>query len=142
MTESTGGAIDRSALPTHTFDWGLIKWLVSPGGTPGAKFTLGEVVILPGAGHTRHNHPDEEEILYILSGEAEQMVADGEPFPVRGGDVIYIPAGVFHSTINTGWEPVRLIAIYNPGGPEVGLTTLEDYREVAPGEAPQLVRGS
>ena len=133
--------IDRNAMPTHTFDWGLIKWLVSPGSTAGATLTLGEVVILPGQGHSRHNHPNEEEVLYFLSGTGEQVVADGDPFPVRAGDAIYIPTGVFHSTLNTGWEPLRLIAIYNPGGPEEGLRTLADYQQVPAGEAPKVVRG-
>ncbi len=125
--------IDRAAIPTHSFDWGAIKWLVTPSTTPGAQLTFGEVLVMPGKGHSRHNHPDAEEILYILSGEGEQMVADGEPFPIRAGDVFYISAGVFHSTLNTGWEPMRLIAIYNPGGSELALKELEDFREDAAG---------
>jgi oxalate decarboxylase/phosphoglucose isomerase-like protein (cupin superfamily) len=137
MAETT---IDRSALPTHSFEWGAIKWLVSPSTTPGAQMTFGEVLLLPGKGHERHNHPDAEEVLYILSGEAEQMVNDEAPFPVRAGDAIYIPTGVFHSTINTGWEPVRLIAIYNPGGSELGLAELPDHRETPAGETLGLVR--
>ncbi|MEZ4564306.1 MAG: cupin domain-containing protein [Thermomicrobiales bacterium] len=133
--------INRAALPTHSFDWGAIKWLVSPSTTPGAQMTFGEVLLLPGKGHERHNHPDAEEVLYILSGEAEQMINDEAPFPVRAGDVLYIPTGVFHSTINTGWEPVRLIAIYNPGGSELGLAELPDHRETPAGETLGLVRG-
>jgi oxalate decarboxylase/phosphoglucose isomerase-like protein (cupin superfamily) len=121
--------IDRTAIPTHSFEWGAIKWLVTPTTTPGARLTFGEVLVMPGKGHSRHNHPDAEEILYILSGEGEQMVGDGEPFTVRAGDVMYIPAGVFHATLNTGWEPMRLIALYNPGGSELGLMELEDFRE-------------
>ncbi len=126
--------IDRAAIPTHSFDWGAIKWLVSPTTTPGAQLTFGEVLLLPGKGHSRHNHPDAEEVLYILSGEGEQVVGDGEPFPVRAGDVLYIPAGVFHSTINTGWEPIRLIALYKPGGSELALTQLPDYQQTPAGE--------
>ena len=40
------------------------------------------VVLLPGQGHERHNHPDADEILYVLAGTGEQMVDDGET--VRG----------------------------------------------------------
>ena len=89
-------------LPTHTFDWGVIKWFVSPGETPGAAITFGEVVLLPGKGHDRHNHPESEEILYVLSGVGEQTVADGEPFAVGPGATIYIPTAIYHSTRNTG----------------------------------------
>lgn len=134
--ETGTATIDRAALPTHTFDWGATKWLVSPSTTPGARLTFGEVLVLPGKGHERHNHPDAEEILYVLSGEGEQMVADGEPFPVRAGDVLYIPAGVYHSTLNTDWEPMRLIALYNPGGSELALTELPDFQEIPAGELP------
>ena len=133
-------AIDPRSVPTQTFDWGAIKWFVTPGGTPGAGMTFGEVILLPGLGHDRHNHPESEEILYILSGEGEQMLDDGAPFPVRAGDTIYVPTAVFHSTRNTGWEPLRILAIYNPGGPERALEGLPDFREVPPGEAPRLTR--
>ena len=64
--------IDPQDLPTASFDWGLIKWFVTPDAMPGANLTFGEVVLLPGLGHDRHNHPDAEE---ILSGLAEKEPA-------------------------------------------------------------------
>jgi oxalate decarboxylase/phosphoglucose isomerase-like protein (cupin superfamily) len=133
-------AVDPNAIPTQTFDWGAIKWFVSPELTEGAGITFGEVVLLPGRGHDRHNHPESEEILYVLSGEGEQMLDEGEPFPVKPGDTIYVPTGVFHSTRNTGWEPMRLLAFYNPGGPEKVLEGLPDFRQVAAGSLPDWTR--
>ena len=133
-------AVDPNTIPTQTFDWGSIKWLVSPDGNAGAAVTFGEVVLLPGKGHDRHNHPESEEILYVLSGEGEQVVDDGEPFTVRAGDTIYVPTAIFHSTRNTGWEPMVLLAIYAPAGAEQVLKTLPDYVEVPAGQAPPLVR--
>jgi oxalate decarboxylase/phosphoglucose isomerase-like protein (cupin superfamily) len=138
--ETATPLIDRTALPTDTFDWGALKWLITPTTTPGARLTFGEVLLMPGKGHSRHNHPDAEEVLYILSGEGEQMVDDGDPFPVRAGDVLYVPIGVYHSTTNTGWEPLRLIAIYNPGGPELALRKLEGYRQTPSGQRAEWVR--
>ena len=140
MTESSP-IIDRSQLPTSSFDWGVLKWLVTPEITPGAAMTVGEVVLMPGKGHERHNHPESEEILYFLTGVGEQMLDDGQPFTVRGGDVVYVPTAVYHSTINTGWEPLRLLAVYNPGGPETLLRTLKGYRETAAGEYLSWERG-
>ena len=101
---------------------------------------FGGVVLLPGRGHGRHNQPGSEEVLHALSGEGEQTLDDGAPFPVRAGDTIYVPTAVFHSTRNTGWVPMRLLAIYNPGGPETALEELPDFREVPPGEVPALRR--
>jgi oxalate decarboxylase/phosphoglucose isomerase-like protein (cupin superfamily) len=68
------------------------------------------------------------------------MVDDGEPFAVRPGQAIWVPKGAFHSTVNTGWEPMVLLAVYAPAGAEQVLKTLPDYVEVPPGEAPPLVR--
>jgi oxalate decarboxylase/phosphoglucose isomerase-like protein (cupin superfamily) len=133
-------AVDPNALPTQTFEWGAIKWFVTPELTEGAGITFGEVVLQPGRGHDRHNHPESEEILYVLSGEGEQMLADHEPFEVKPGDTIYVPTGVFHSTRNTGWEPMRLLALYNPGGPEKVLEGLPDFKQVAAGSVPEWAR--
>jgi oxalate decarboxylase/phosphoglucose isomerase-like protein (cupin superfamily) len=132
--------IDPAAVPTQTLDWGAIKWFVTPAGTEGAKLSFGEVVVMPGGGHDRHNHPESEEILYILSGEGEQMLEDGDPFPIKPGDTLYIPVGVYHATRNTGWAPLRLLAIYNPGGPEQALATLPDFRLLPVGELPAWER--
>jgi oxalate decarboxylase/phosphoglucose isomerase-like protein (cupin superfamily) len=133
-------AIDPNSVPTQTFNWGAIKWFVTPDRTDGAGMTFGEVVLLPGKGHDRHNHPESEEILYVLSGEGLQMLNDGEPFPVKPGDTIYVPTAVFHSTVNTGWQTMRLLAIYRPGGPEKVLEGLPDFKEVPAGGAPAWTR--
>ena len=132
--------IDPSALPTMSFDWGVIKPLVATDNTENPDVSLMHVVLLPGQGHERHNHPDADEILYILSGEGEQMVDDAQTFPVRAGQAVWIPKEAFHSTINRGWEPLTLLAIYAPAGAEQVLKTLPDYRELPAGEAPGLTR--
>jgi oxalate decarboxylase/phosphoglucose isomerase-like protein (cupin superfamily) len=142
MAQQPQKQIDPNSLPTATFEWGAIKWLVTPDSIEGSQITFGQVVLLPGKGHDRHNHPTSEEILYVLSGEGLQMLNDGEPFPIKAGDTIYVPTAVFHSTINTGWIPLCLLALYNPGGPEKVLEGLPDYRQLPAGEYPPIVRGS
>jgi oxalate decarboxylase/phosphoglucose isomerase-like protein (cupin superfamily) len=134
-------AVDSKQSPVQSLEWGVLKWLVSPDQTPGARLTFGEVLLLPGKGHERHNHPDAEEVLYVLSGEGDQMLDDdGERwFGVRAGDTIYVPRGMFHATINTGWQPIRLLAIYNPGGAERVLRDLPDFRE---GDGPDWTVGA
>ncbi len=132
--------IDPAALPTMTFDWGVIKPLVATDNTDGTAVSLMHVVLLPGEGHERHNHPGSDEILYILTGSGEQMVDDADTFPVGPGQAVFIPKGAFHSTVNTGWEPLTLLAIYAPAGAEEVLKDLPDYREVPAGEPPRLTR--
>src|ERR671919_1508273 len=133
-------AIDPKQRPVQSLDWGALKWLVSPDDTPDAGLTFGEVVLLPGKGHDRHNHPESEEVLYVLSGEGEQMLDDGEPFAVGPGDTIYVPTALFHSTRNTGWAPMRLLALYNPAGAEKALAGLPDFHEEPPGSIPPWSR--
>ena len=132
--------IDPAALPTMTFDWGVIKPLVATANTDAPEMSLMHVVRLPGKGHERHNHPESDEILYIIAGRGEQMVDDDTTFAVGPGQAVFIPKGAFHSTVNTGWEPLVLLAIYAPAGAEEVLATLPDHRELAPGQAPELVR--
>ncbi len=64
--------VDPKMIPTQTFDWGLIKPLVAKANTHNPAMSMLHVVLLPGKGHTRHNHPDADEILYILAGHGEQ----------------------------------------------------------------------
>jgi oxalate decarboxylase/phosphoglucose isomerase-like protein (cupin superfamily) len=129
--------VDPATLPTMTFDWGVIKPLVSG---DSAAVSLMHVILLPGKGHERHNHPESDEILYILAGEGDQMIDDREPVRARPGDTFFIPMGAFHSTVNTGYEPMVILAVYAPAGAEDVLKTLPDYRELPAGEAPGLAR--
>ena len=131
----------QSGIPTELFDWGSIKWGVTPDQFPGAPLTVGEVVIEPTKGHDLHTHPESDEVLVILEGDGEQTVADSGTFAVKAGDSIFIPKGTVHSTFNTGWKQLRILAIYCPGGAEVALRGAPDYARLAPGEAPVWVRG-
>jgi hypothetical protein len=56
--------------------------------------------------------------IFAVSGEGEQMVDDAPAVHLRPGASIFIPGGVFHSTLNTGWEPLRFVVVYAPAGPE------------------------
>jgi len=99
--------------------------------------TMGVVLLEPGKGHVRHNHPGSEEILYVVCGQGRQMIdINGERWqPISPGDLVHIPADIFHATINTGWEPLKMIAVYCPPGPEAILRTLPGCRLIAPGES-------
>lgn len=128
-----------SDVETMVFDWGTIKWMSEPRVTRTSGFTAGVVLLEPGKGHERHNHPGCEEILYVVSGQGNQMIdIGGERWqPIMAGDLVHIPADIFHGTINTGWEPLKMLAVYCPPGPEALLRTLPGCRLIPPGEAPR-----
>jgi oxalate decarboxylase/phosphoglucose isomerase-like protein (cupin superfamily) len=118
------------------FDWGTVKILSEPEVTNAERFSFGMVVLEPGKGHERHNHPGSEEIIFVMSGVGEQMVDDQMPVTVRAGASIYIPADVYHSTVNTGWEPMRLLVVYSPAGPERLLREIPGCQVLPAGEVP------
>jgi oxalate decarboxylase/phosphoglucose isomerase-like protein (cupin superfamily) len=118
MQLGRGSIVYGADVDTLSFDWGEIKFLGEPLATGVERFSFGMVVLAPGKGHDRHNHPGSEEIIFVMSGEGQQMVDDQPPVPVRAGASIYIPADIYHATLNTGWEPLRLLVVYSPAGPE------------------------
>jgi len=139
MAEIPGCRFIKPAnVETQVFDWGTIKWLSEPRVTNTTRFAMGVVLLQPGKGHVRHNHPGCEEILYVVSGEGKQMIdIDGEKWePVSAGDLVHIPPDIFHATINTGWEPLKLIAVYDPPGPEALLRLLPECLILPPDISP------
>ena len=55
----------------------------------------------PGSFATRHRHPGEE-IIYVLEGTLEYQIDGSPPVVLRPGDVLFVPAGAFHSARNVG----------------------------------------
>lgn len=122
-------------VESQLFDWGALKWMSTPEVTDGERFSAGVVKLEPGKGHERHTHPESDEILYVVRGEGEQEV-DDETRDIATGDMVFIPEGVEHGTVNTGWEPLVLFAVYAPPGPEDVLRDLPECEIVPAGKLP------
>ena len=103
------------------FDWGKLNFLSDEPTTGATSFSFGLVELAVGKGHTRHNHPGVDEIIYVAAGEGDQMLDDKEPVRVKAGDAIWIPKDIFHSTVNRGATPMQLIVVYSPAGAEQTL---------------------
>jgi len=120
--------VEEANVETQVFDWGRLLWLSEPRVTAAEKFSAGVVILEPGKGHTRHNHPGCEEILYVLAGEGRQVVeVEGEAREqvIGPGVLVHIPPDCFHSTVNLGDEPMRILAVYAPPGPEAELRQMD-----------------
>jgi oxalate decarboxylase/phosphoglucose isomerase-like protein (cupin superfamily) len=124
-------------VDSFAFDWGQLALTTAPEVNGAAQFSAGVVDLPSGQGHTRHNHPGSEEIIFLISGNGEQMVEDDEGNPVvrevGPGCTIFVPESRFHSTLNTGDAPMRLFVVYSPAGPELALRELPDFRLVKAG---------
>ncbi|BCH32221.1 cupin [Mesorhizobium sp. L-8-10] len=123
-------------VDTFAFDWGRLALTVAPEVNGAERFSGGVVDLAVGQGHSRHNHPGAEEIIFVISGTGEQMVEDeaGNPVvrKVGPGCTIYVPESRYHSTLNTGDGPMQLFVVYSPAGPELALRELPDFRLVPP----------
>ena len=111
-------------VETQVFPWGRLQWLSEPRVTGSGVMTTGVVTLEPGKGHDRHNHPGSEEILFVLEGHGVQTVETPEGTHTKEvfpGELIHLPEGAFHSTRNTGEEPMVLLAVYQFAGPEAAL---------------------
>ena len=119
-------------VDAYGFDWGHLSVVLGPRVNGAQRFSAAVVTVPPGQGHSRHNHPGAEEIIYILEGQGEQMVEDeaGQPHTetVRPGCCVFIPESRFHSTLNTGSTEMRIFVVYSPAGPEEALRDLPDFR--------------
>ena len=113
------------------FTWGKLALTVAPETNGATRFSGGVVDLPPGQGHSRHNHPGAEEIIFVISGHGQQMVEDPEGNPVTQdvgpGCTVFVPESRFHSTLNTGSEPMQLFVVYSPAGPELVLRELPDF---------------
>ena len=118
-------------VETQKFDWGTLQWMSEPRVTEADRFSCGVVRLEPGQGHVRHNHPESEEILYFIKGKGLQSVGDEEK-ECSEGELVHIPQGVFHSTVNTGEGELVLFAVYSPHGPEAFLRSLPECEIIPP----------
>ena len=104
----TAGDVQVEQLP-----WGPHEWLSRPGLTDPDQLLLVRVRMPPGAGHAFHRHPAMEEIIYVITGSAEQWVERDRRI-LGEGDVAHIPTGQVHGTWNAGDETLVFLAILSP----------------------------
>ena len=108
-------------------------WYCKPGMVADTNLLFVRAHLQPGQAHKFHYHPQMEEILYMLSGTAEQWV-EKEKRVLRAGDSIYLPAGVVHGTYNIGSEVLDFLAILSPaksaGPPTVEVGDREPWKSL------------
>jgi quercetin dioxygenase-like cupin family protein len=125
-----GKFILQADIEPDVLEWGRLIWLCNPPSTDAKNTVVVAASIFPGTGHNFHFHPDQEEVLYVISGKIEQWV-DNEKRVLGPGDSAFMPAGVVHATFNAGSDDAKVLAIFGPSVGESGIGMVD-----VSGEAP------
>ena len=100
--------------PVYSVAWGRTKGLVAKESKAFSdKVQVRITEYLPGFAHELHIHPEQDEIIYILSGRGLSETKSGKQ-EIKAGDVVYVPAGVEHATYNPNAETVKAVIIKSP----------------------------
>jgi quercetin dioxygenase-like cupin family protein len=105
--------VTSAEMEVETLPWGPHEWLCRPGLTAARDLLLVRVRMPPGKGHAFHRHPAMEEIIYVVSGRAEQWV-DRQSQLLGPGDIAHIPKNEVHGTYNAGDDTLVFLAILSP----------------------------
>ena len=73
-----------------------------------------------------HMHHDFEECIYVLSGRGT-MRAESGAYPVARGDILLVPAGEKHMTLNSGDEPLVLLCFFPTPDVSSGTTEFKSF---------------
>ena len=115
--------------------WGPHEWLSRAGMTDAKQLQVVRVTMPPGECHAFHRHPCLEEVLYVVSGRAEQWVGR-EKRVLAAGELAFVPTNEVHGTYNVFAEPVVFLAVLSPAvfeGPAlVDVSQEEPWRSLAP----------
>ena len=89
----------------------FLNVLLTSEANPFANVNL--VKVPPGGVVSLHQHPEEIETVYVLSGKSV-LTLDDTDVPFKSGQIVAIPMGLEHELRNTGSEPVELITFFTP----------------------------
>ena len=103
----------RAETDPETLDWGNLRWMSHPPSTEARQLTVIEVNIAPGKGHDFHKHPDQEEVIYVISGQVEQW-HEQDKRTLGPGDSVFIGKDAVHASFNVGDSDAQLLAILGP----------------------------
>ena len=120
--------------------WTLEEWLCRNDIVNNEHLMMVRANMEPGKDHPFHCHPTREELIYVLSGKAEQWVGK-EKRILGAGDMAFIPMGEVHGTYNPFEETLVFLAILSPAKADepgiVDMSQEEPWKSLRPsGEEP------
>ncbi|MGF1507365.1 MAG: cupin domain-containing protein [Chloroflexi bacterium] len=97
-------AFERSGLTS--------RLLLDEATHPESQLAITWVDVQPGARQIPHSHTPEQ--VYVIVAGTGTMHLDGQTFPVRRGDRVYIPSGAVHGITNTGETLLQYVSAAAP----------------------------
>ncbi len=130
----------RYRFPTHVNDLVMDR-------SHAAASEVFIVELSPDEAPPLHQHPEMEQIFYILTGSGRlEIGSESQTYPVNPGDVVRIPLDTLHSIRCDGDETLRYLAVdCFPGGRPAAEPTWDahvknvcrglgwDFNQIAPG---------
>lgn len=119
--------LTKDTVKAEQLPRGLHHWLSRADVTGSKQLVTVRVEVEPGNGHPFHRHPNMEEIIYVLSGKAEQWLEE-ESRILNKDEAVFIPENMVHATYNAGDEPLVFLAILSPAADldEDGMVDVSD----------------
>lgn len=68
-------------------------------------------LLAPGTQVPYHYHVNRESVIVAISGEAIEVINEQET-PIKAGDILFIPAGERHTTINRSEKDFRYLEYF------------------------------
>jgi len=114
MSKLEGKFFTKENTVVEDLERGVHHWFSRPDITGSEDLIVVQVEVGPGEGHPFHVHPDMDEVIYIVSGRAEQWL-EKEKKMLESGESVFVPKKMVHATFNGGDEPLVFLAILGPG---------------------------
>lgn len=108
-----GRFFTESNTPVEKLERGIHRWFSRQDITESEDLIVTQVDVEPGEGHPFHYHPTMDEVIFIISGKAEQWI-EKECKTLNGGEAVYIPKEMVHATFNCGDTTLKFLAILSP----------------------------
>src|SRR4029078_2581903 len=96
----------------------------APPGTGCESFVVMDVRLDPGFFHAFHKHPDQDEMITVVSGQVTQFL-EGESTTLAPGDSVYIDKDVVHGSYNVSDQPAQLSVVLAPAVGDGGHGALD-----------------
>jgi quercetin dioxygenase-like cupin family protein len=80
-----------------------------------ANFAMGYVTLDPEGGQVPWHNQEQEEVYFLVEGEAEMCLGE-EKRILKKGEAVFIPPGTYHQMTNLSKEKAVMIYVYGPAG--------------------------